>query len=282
MVRVAQQTGRVLQTGSQQRSENRTFRLAYELVRNGRIGRVRHIECRIGDNPRGGPFQVVAVPQGLDWNFWLGPTPRVDYVPQRCHYEFRWWYDYSGGKMTDWGAHHLDIAQWVLDMDNSGPVEIAGTGDAPAQEPNSYNCHPHFSVDYRYANGVTVRCQSRGENGVRIEGEDGRWIFASRGAIRASDQRIIDEPLPNTAQRLANTGSHMANFIHCVRQRQQPICHVGIGHRSVSVCHLGNIAIRTGWRLRWDPAREQFTGERAEEATRWLSRERRPEWRLEA
>ena len=120
MVKAARKYDRVFQTGSQQRSDAR-YRLACELVRNGRIGRVHTVEARIGDNPIGGPFPEVAVPEGLDWNFWKGPTADVPYVKERCHYEFRWWYEYSGGKMTDWGAHHNDIAQWGLGMDGSGP-----------------------------------------------------------------------------------------------------------------------------------------------------------------
>jgi predicted dehydrogenase len=287
LVRVARLTGRILQTGSQQRSEyNGRFRLAAELVRNGRIGRVQSIETRIGANPVGGPFRVQPVPEGLDWSFWQGQTPQVEYVPERAHYEFRWWYEYSGGKMTDWGAHHNDIAQWALNMDASGPVLLEGRGDAPSREANSYNCHPNFEVSMTYANGpnggngTVVRCMSRGENGVQFNGEDGKWIFVSRGALRASDQRLIDEPLPQNATRLERVAnnSHMGNFIDCVRSRQQPICNVNVGHRSVSVCHLANIAVRTGRRLRWDPQQERFTGENAEEGNRMLSREMRAPW----
>jgi predicted dehydrogenase len=296
MVRVARETNKLLQTGSQQRSDAR-FRLACELVRNGRIGQVRRVETRIGDNPVGGPFRVAPVPEGLDWNFWLGPTPRVEYVPQRCHYDFRWWYDYSGGKMTDWGAHHNDIAQWALGMDSSGPVEVwpnAEQTTAPSREPNSFNCHPQFEVHYRYNNngggnnGTELICKSRGENGVHFEGENGRWIFVSRGTIRASDgnqreSRLIGEPLPQSATRLEVSNNHMGNFIACVRAggRQQPICNVNVGHRSVSVCHIGTIAIRTGLRLHWDPAQERFTGDNAEQANAMLTRPYREPWRAE-
>src|SRR5262249_19849096 len=131
LANLAKETGRVFQVGSQQRSDRR-FRLACELVRNGRIGKVHHVETRIGgiDPNHVGPFKTAAVPPGLDWEFWLGPAPKVEYIPERCHYEFRWWYDYSGGKMTDWGAHHNDIAQWGLGMDDSGPVEVEATGFA--------------------------------------------------------------------------------------------------------------------------------------------------------
>ena len=126
MVKAARKYDRVFQTGSQQRSDPR-YRMACELVRNGRFGKIHTVEARIGDNPIGGPFPTAPVPQGLDWDFWKGPTPDVPYVKERCHYEFRWWYDYSGGKLTDWGAHHNDIAQWGLGKDGSGPVSVTAT-----------------------------------------------------------------------------------------------------------------------------------------------------------
>jgi predicted dehydrogenase len=283
MVRVARDTNKRLQTGSQQRSENNgRFRLACELVRNGRIGRIQSIECRIGDNPRGGPFMESPAPDGLDWNMWKGPTPDVPYVRQKCHYEFRWWYEYSGGKMTDWGAHHLDIAQWALNMDNSGPNEVEAEADAPDNRPLCYNCHPHFIVTYRYGTGnnaVQVRAMSRGENGVQFNGEDGKWIFVSRGRIGASQPALISEPLPSNAVRLQVATNHMGNFIACCRSRQQPICNVEVGHRSVTVCHIGNISVRTGQRLRWDPQTERFLEN--EEANRWLARPMRAPWRLD-
>lgn len=294
MVRTSQRTRKIVQTGSQQRSDAR-FRLACELVRNGRIGRVRRIETIIGENPQGGPFRTTKPPEGLDWNFWLGRTPQVEYSAQRCHYEFRWWYEYSGGKMTDWGAHHNDIAQWALGMDNSGPISIQGSGDAPARDPNSYNCHRNFEATMIYGNGpnggegTRLVCRSNRSrpaipenNGVMFEGDDDKWIFISRSSIRASDQRLIDEALPANATRLPVSNNHMGNFIECFRSRQQPICNVNVGHRSVSVCHLGNIAIRLGSTtpLRWDPAQERFTN--SEEANGMLRRAWRAPWRLEA
>ncbi|HYV34504.1 MAG TPA: Gfo/Idh/MocA family oxidoreductase [Gemmataceae bacterium] len=282
LVRVARETNRRLQVGSQQRTEFAgRFRLACDLVRNGRIGRITRIDCRIGDNPVGGPFQVSAVPAGLDWDFWLGPTPRVDYVRQKCHYDFRWWYDYSGGKMTDWGAHHLDTAQCALNMDASGPVEVEGSGDAPDGRPLTYNCHPQFTATYRYANGTIVTATSRGENGLHFTGEDGKWLFVSRNALRASDAALINEPLPASATRLPVHLNHMQNFIDCVRSRQQPICNQDVGHRSTTVCHIGTIAIRSGQRLRWNPQTERFDGTDAFN-NQWLGRPMRAPWRLDA
>jgi predicted dehydrogenase len=301
LVRVARETNKILQTGSQQRSDGR-FRLACELVRNGRIGPVRQITTLIGTNPVGGPFPVEPVPEGLNWEFWLGPTPREEYTTNRCHYNFRWWYQYSGGKMTDWGAHHNDIAQWALGMDESGPVAVQGRGTPPSMDRMSYNCHPQFEVTYTYANGANGSDGTRlvcrdgppenfpartnanrpQDNGVLFEGHEGQWIFVNRGTIIASDRRLIDDPLPAGATRLPVSGHHMVNFVDSVRARRQPICHVGVGHRSVTVCHLGNIAVRffPNQRLQWDPREERFIGERAEDANRHVGRPYREGYRL--
>ncbi len=288
LVKVAKETGHVFQVGSQQRSDAR-FRLACELVRNGRLGKIKVVETRIGgiDAAGTGPFKKEPVPEGLDWDFWLGPAPKVDYIPQRCHYEFRWWYDYSGGKMTDWGAHHNDIAQWGLGMDGSGPVEVEAVGYADPR-PDCYDVHTQFLVRYRYANGTELVCTSGGDevkrddphgNGVRFVGEDGRWIFVSRGTIKASDPKLLQEPLPADATRLYVSNNHMRNFLDCVRSRKPTICPAEVGFRSVTVCHIGVIALRTGKKLRWDPAAERFDDA---EANRMLSRPMRSPWKLEA
>ena len=285
IVKVVQATGRVFQVGSQQRSDAR-FRLACELVRNGRIGKISRIETRIGSNPVSPVLPKVDPPKELDWNFWLGPTPMVDYVEMkqgnniltRCHYEFRWWYDYSGGKITDWGAHHNDIAQWAMGTDNTGPIAVEATGTAPSTDPNSYNCHPDFEITYTYASGTKVVCMSKGENGIHFEGEDGKWIFVSRGTIRASDDKLIKEPLPKDATKLYVSNNHMGNFMNCVRSREKPICNVEVGFRSVSVCHLGGIALRLGKKLKWDPEGQQFDDA---DANKMLSRPMRGEWKIE-
>jgi predicted dehydrogenase len=307
MVRVARDRNRVLQTGSQQRSDNR-FRLACELVRNNRIGRISRVTTLIGDNPRGGPFQTMDPPEGLNWDFWLGPTARADYSTQRCHYDFRWWYEYSGGKMTDWGAHHNDIAQWGLGMDNSGPISVRGNGAAPDERPHCFNCHPTFEVTFTYGNGpngaagTQVTCRNGPpenfparngnqphNNGILFEGENNQWIFVNRSTIIASDgsgqaSRIISDPLPQNATRLPVSQNHMGNFIQCFRSRQQPICNVNVGHRSVTVCHLGNIAIRffPNQTLRWDPQEERFIGDNAMQANSHLNRTRRQGYALGA
>ncbi len=279
MVKAARKYDRVFQTGSQQRSDSQ-YRLACELVRNGRIGNIHTVEARIGTNPSGGPFETSSVPEGLDWDFWKGPTADVPYIKERCHYEFRWWYEYSGGKLTDWGAHHNDIAQWALGMDGSGPVNVTATGAEPAHKPNCYNCHPHFAVTYTYDNGVHLITSSDGENGNRFIGDKG-WIFVSRERIEASEPNLLKEPLHGETVRLYVSNDHMGNFIDGVRTRRRPICDVEIGYRSVTVCHLGAIALRLGLPLDWDPEAEEFVGPHADKGNAMLSREMRSPWRID-
>jgi len=279
MVKAAAKYDRIFQTGNMQRSDKR-YRLAVELVRNGRAGKIHTVEARIGDNPVGGPFPDGPIPNGLDWDFWKGPTADVPYVKQRCHYEFRWWYEYSGGKMTDWGAHHNDIAQWGLDRDDSGPSYVTATGVTPSDKPNSYNCHPHFAVTSTYDDGTDLVTTSDGENGNRFIGDKG-WIFISRGRIDASEKKLIDEPLPKDAVRVYASNDHMQNFLDGIRTRKRPICDVNVGHRSATVCHIGAIALRLGIPLQWDPKAERFVGPRAEEGNAMLSRDYRSPWKLE-
>lgn len=278
MVKAARATKRILQTGSQQRSDGR-FRLACELVRNGRLGKIKRVITHLPGGPAEGPFPAQPVPSGLNWDMWLGPAPMVDYVPQRTHGSFRHWLDYSGGMLTDWGAHHNDIAQWGLGMDNSGPLSVEGFAKrGPRIGRNCYTAFPEFDVTYTYPNDITLLCTSTGENGVDFEGENGT-IFVSRGVIRASDPELLDDPLPSNATRLYASNDHVQDFIDCIRSRKLPICDVEIGHRSVSVCHLANISLRLGGRrLEWDPKSETFKNDR--EANAMLSRPRRGPWKI--
>ena len=277
LTKVANSCDRIIQVGTHQRSDAR-FRLACELVRNGRIGKVTRVETRVGSNPKRKYFDRSPVPEGLDWEFWLGQTPDVPYIKERCHYNFRWWYEYSGGKVTDWGAHHNDIAQWGLGADETGPVAVEAVSSGVGTSPNCYSCPTDFTITYTYSDGITLVCSAAGKNGVKFIGENG-WIFVDRAHIEASDPRLIDEPLPATATRLAVSTDHILNFIDCVRSREKPICDANIGHRSGTVCHIGNIAIRTGESLRWDPKAERFVG--ADRANAMLSREMRSPWTLE-
>lgn len=290
LVAVARETKRILQTGSQQRSDSR-FRLACELVRNGRIGKLRQIVTTLPTGLVGGPFAPRSVPPELDWDFWLGQASQVEYVPERAHVKFRFWYDYSGGTLTDWGAHHVDIAQWGNGTERSGPVSVEGQV-LKTPVPGGYSAIAHFRLEYRYANGVTLLCRNVAHetytgatvpelkktderNGVRFEGTDG-WIFVTRGALAASEPEILSRELPAGAERLYASSDHMGNFFECVQSRKPAICEPEIGHRSVSVCHLGAIALRTGRKLNWDPAEETFVGDT--DANGYVAREMRKPW----
>lgn len=277
LVRTARRYGTVIQTGSQQRSDGSgRFPLACELVRNGKIGRLEQVDTYIGGID-GGQWQTPTTPPPeLDWNFWLGPAPWSEFTPNRCHYQFRWFSDYSGGKMTDWGAHHNDIAQWGIGADGSGPVSVeplsvTWNADGPHDVPLE------FDVLYRYANGVQLVCHSQGENGVKFTGTDG-WIFVSRGSIAASDPELLKIEPTGDEIRLPRVRNHHNNWLDCIASRERPICDVEIGHRSVTVCHLGNIALRLGRPLNWDPEREEFVGD--EQANLLCTKPMRSPWHL--
>ncbi len=322
IAQVSRETGRIVQTGSQQRTEfGGKFRLAVELVRNGRLGKIKTIECRINSNPQSGPIPAVDPPEELDWNLWLGPAPKAPYrfleatgsdgrkrFATNGHYDFRWWYEYSGGKMTDWGAHHIDTAQWALDMDGSGPVAVEVVEASPPYAGgDGYNCHEHFKVKYTYENGTEMFVLSRGgmspgslvdkdgkpprtrdgrertidgsENGVLFIGEKGT-LFVSRGDLLASDAAILTEPLGPDAVQVyrSRPTNHMQDFVDAVRSREQPICSARVGASSVIVCHVGVIALRTNKKLKWDPVRMQFDDA---EANAMMSRPMRDPWKLD-
>jgi predicted dehydrogenase len=290
LVRVVKDSKQVLQTGSQQRSD-KNFRLACELVRNGRIGPLQHVDVWLPHGRREGPFEKAPVAAGLDWDMWQGQTPKTDYVRERCHVTFRYWWEYSGGTVTDWGAHHLDIGLWGIGLERSGPVQISAEPRAK-MIPGGFTAYSEYEVKYVYENGVTQTCSSTTANawngavldpkgqqhGVRFTGPDG-WIFVTRGKIEASDPELLKKPLPTGAARLPVIDNHVRNFFECVRSREQPICDVEQGHRSASVCHLGVIALRLGRPLRWNPTAEEFVDDK--EANQWLAREMREPWTYE-
>lgn len=291
LIQAVRDTGRLLQTGSQQRSD-KNFRLACELVRNGRLGKVQHVSVWLPCGRREGPFAKSTPPAGFDWNLWQGPTPEVDYVRERTHVTFRYWWEYSGGTMTDWGAHHNDIALWGLGLERSGPVAVEAR---PLVEmiPDGFSACSDYAVDYTYANGVTHSCHSTSANawngavldpqgqqhGVKFEGADG-WIWVTRGKIEASDPEFLTTPLASDAVRLYESDDHMGNFFDCARTRKAPICEAEIGHRSASLCHLGVISLRLGRKLHWNPEKEQFVND--DDANAWLRRGLRKPWSYDA
>jgi predicted dehydrogenase len=281
ITKAVKETGRILQVGSQQRSEER-FRRACECVRNGRIGKLRHVDVFIPEGPRMFPFRESQVPAGFDWDFWKGQTPDVPYVRERAHTTFRYWWDYSGGTLTDWGAHHNDIAIWGAGLEDTWPVKVKGVSHAPAI-PDSFTADTRFTIDYEYAGGLTFTCQTTPDShfygmllkkdgqghGVKFIGDDG-WIWVTRGAWEASDRAILqDAPAPGDIQ-LYKSPHHMENFVECTRTRKQPIVTAETGNRAAGTCHLGVIALRLGRPLKFVPKKELFIGD--EEATSMLAR----------
>ena len=280
---VVKETGRILQVGSWQRTDHR-FRQAVEMVHQGRIGKLQKVDVVLGKNVVGGPFPQRKVPTNLNWDLWQGQTPDVPYIQERSHYTFRWWYEYSGGQMTDWGAHHIDIAQWGID---SLPVEIDGTARYP-ETLDGYNVAIDYDVTYRYANGVTLTVADHGRNGIMFTGDAGR-IFVNRGSLQGKPvEDLATDPLPRSdwkaydfdnldrPERMGKLDAivnHMGNFFDCVRARRQPVSDVESQHRSVSTCHLGNISMRLGRKLKWNPDTETFAGDA--DADKLLSREQR-------
>lgn len=307
LCRVVAETGRVVQVGTQQRSVPH-FRTACELVRNGRIGRLEHVAVLLPFwNTKGGPFAAQPVPESLDWDLWQGQAPVHEFCPQRLHFNFRWWFEYAGGIITDWGQHHMDIAHWGMDMEHSGPLEIEGKANFPnAGRPDCFNNPDRFVVKMKYPGeidllylvvrdkkylasmaagdiskqaeadlfaGVPEEFHHEQRNGIMFTGEKGR-IFVNRGGLfgKAAEE-LAQNPLPGDAVRLAQSTDHMGNFFQCVKSRQKPIADVTIGHHTITACHLGNIAMRLGRTIRWDTQREQIVGD--DEANRWLSRPQR-------
>ena len=271
MVNAARKNDRVFQTGSMQRSSSE-FRKACELVRNGRLGTIKQVIVDVG--PPSVPCDLPEEPMepGLNWDMWLGPSPLRPYnsilSPRGVNNFFPNWRNYrefSGGMMTDWGAHHFDIAQWGLGMDDSGPVEIIPPADPKAVR----------GLRYLYANGVEMIHGDSG--GVLFIGTEGK-ILVNRGKFEATPASLGEAPLPANAIRLYNSYSHTKNFLDCMRSRKKPICDVEIGCRSATVCHLGNIAYWHHRHLYWDPVTERFL--RDEEANQWLDRPKRSPWQV--
>lgn len=279
MVNAVRQYGRVLQTGSMQRSSGNTFRQACELVRSGYIGKIKEVYVKVGGPPAECHLPTEPVPAGMDWDMWLGPAPQRGFNKAIHPFAWRDYRDYSGGYMTDWGAHHFDIAQWGLGMDESGPAEIHPPG---AQGP---------TLTYVYGNGVRMyhlnsanKEQQRptpapfpDNDGILFMGENGS-VFVNRGKLITNPASLATHPIGPNDVRLYRSPGHQRDFLNCIHTRQRPCTDVEIGARSVTVCHLGNIAYWLGRSLKWDPVKEEFIGDDA--ANRWLDRPKRAPWIL--
>ena len=268
MVNAVRRYGRVFQTGSMQRSDNR-FRFACELVRNGYIGEIKTVTVGVGGPPEDKPLPAEPVPDYLDWDMWVGPAPwrpynsdlsphiSVDVFPN-----WRYHSDFGGGGMTDWGAHHFDIAQWGLGMDDTGPVEII--------PPDSKD---YKVLTYKYANGIIMTRDNA--NGVLFTGAKGK-VEVNRGYLKTWPESLKDQQIRPEQIHLYDSNNHYVDWLDAIRKRTKPICDIETGCRSVTVCHLGNIAYKLKRLLKWDPRREVFMGD--DEANRLLWRSYRSPW----
>ncbi len=260
--------GVVLQVGSQERSRA-GGRFACELARNGYLGRLHTIRVNLPTDRRTCPPQPPEpVPEGFDYDMWLGPAPWEPYTRLRCHRNFRWIQDYSIGELIDRGAHVGDLAQWGNGTDHSGPIEIEGRGEFPTE--GLWDTAIAYEIQAKFANGVTMHITSNAPRGVRFEGDSG-WVFygVHGGELEASSPSLLKVQFgPNDRRLYDDTNHHQQNFINCIRTRQQPIAPAEAGHRTGSLCYLANIALLTGRKLRWDPSSEHFLNDPAADALR--------------
>lgn len=299
--KVVKETGRVFQVGTMQRSESaQRFLQAVALVRDGRIGTVKKVTCGINGMSASPAIPVAPVPKELDWELWLGPAPKVDYralpemrkgygggVPlhSNCHYAFRNWHEYSGGKLTDWGAHHVDIACWALGASDTGPSKVTPLEfslpveykDGHPVVNDQYNAATKFKIGVDMPNNVEMIITSEGDNGILFEGTKGRF-FVNRGKIVGKPvDNLKDNPLPEGAIEEVYGGkvsaNHTANFIEGMKSRKQPISDVWSHNRMLEICHLSNIAMRLDRQLKWDPVKREIIDDA--QANSFLTRENR-------
>jgi predicted dehydrogenase len=299
--KMVKQTGRVFQVGTMQRTESdMRFLQAIALIKAGRIGTVQRVTCGINGMEASPVIPVAPVPHSLDWEVWLGPAPKVEYralpelregygggVPlfSNCHYSFRNWHEYSGGKLTDWGAHHVDIACWALGASDTGPSQVTPLEfklpveykDGHPLVNDQYNAATDFKIKVDMPNAVEMIITSEGDNGILFEGTEGRF-FVNRGKIVGKPiEDLKDNPLPEDAIEQVYGGkvseNHTANFIEGMKSRKQPISDVWTHNRMLEICHLSNIAMRLNRPVKWDPVQRQIIGD--EQANSFLSRENR-------
>ena len=314
--RIQQETGRIVQVGTQQRSTFPLFVTAMALVAEGRLGRIKRVQAAIGAAPSSPSIPVASVPGELNWDRWLGPAPAAEYRffqgpavvdkegkekrPQpntNCHYEFRWWYEYSGGKLTDWGAHHVDIATWALLLNGqtAGPLSIGGTSKHPVAfkdglpvERDRYNTATEFLFTVDFPGGTQMVIRNDTDNGILIEGEKGT-IFVNRGKLTGGPvEALKDDPLPEGAVAKVYKNlpieenerkAHWANFLYCAKNRLEPISDVHSHMKMLNICHLAGISARLGRSLKWDAAAEQIVGD--EQANSMLGRPYRAGYEIE-
>jgi predicted dehydrogenase len=292
---VCRKTGRIVQIGTQQRSDERFLR-AIALIRAGRIGEVKKATCSIGAAPASPMLPSVDPPNGLDWNLWLGPAPQADFRYlagengetkswSRCHYEFRWWYEYSGGKLTDWGAHHVDIATWGLNKTATGPISVDPVlvkhpvefNEGYPVDNSQYNTATEFLIKAVFEDDAEIEIRHDQSNGILFEGTNGR-IFVNRGRLTGTPvDELASNPLPNRAleevYKNRSLVDHFRNFFEAVADRKEPISDVFSHHRALSTCHLAGIAARLNRKIQWDPKAEQVIGD--DQAQSFVGREQR-------
>ncbi|HEX3724988.1 MAG TPA: Gfo/Idh/MocA family oxidoreductase [Pirellulales bacterium] len=294
LVAAVKKSGKVMQVGTQQRGDQyQLFGRAVATVRSGQLGKLTKVTVNLPlSTEQGGPFPAQPTPEGLDWDFWLGQAPGVDYCPERCHFRFRWWYEYSGGIATDWGAHHMDVAHWAMDLENSGPITIDGSTTPLPGIAGGFNTPKLVTVNYLYPDDIQVQmlAQPPGDEGILFEGENGR-IYVNRGRItgKAIEDQDADESLKNSTMEAveklfkgntAQMGDHMGNFFEAWKFGKWPISDVESQHRSVSACHLANISIRLQRKLNWDAAQQVFVDD--SQANSMLQREQREPYQIRA
>ena len=277
LVETMKRYGRVFQWSTEDRSVDVYHRMC-ELVRNGRIGKVHIIRVELPSGPPnpGNPAPM-PVPKGFDYDMWLGPAPWVPYTKDRTHWNFRWIQDYSGGQLSDWGAHLLDGAQWGNDSEYTGPVEVRGKG--VFCEGGLYDTAKEYNIEYKYADGVKMIVKS-GTPSLRFEGSEG-WVGNRgwRGKLQAEPKSILDSVIgPNEIHLYTCRAGEQRNFLDCVKSRKECYFPPEIGQRCFTIAHIGNISMLLGRKLRWDPEKEQFIND--EQADRMLSRSMRSPWRL--
>ena len=285
MVTAARKFKRTVQTGSQQRSSD-NFRKGCEYVRSGRIGKLEKVLVGIANANDPGKLPPNSDPPSyLDYDFWLGPAKKVPYNEKRVHYNFRFWWDYSGGQMTNWGAHHIDIGHWGIGCDDSGPLEVWAENVEYHPE-NAHEVPEKCRVTMKYADprvqgNVITMIVGQGQRdipgGTTFIGSEGT-IHVNRGKISSDPGDILKQPLNDEDVHLYDSGSHKGNFIACIKSGELPICDVEIGHRSAIACHLANIACRTGERFKWDPVKEEVIDN--DVAAALVTRDYRKPWSL--